>query len=537
MKKMRITRELILTTLTVVVLAAILASIDHSGHLLQGWLAYTVLLGLGAAAIFGVWRAVSASRPVSSAALTAFAVRLAVGVALSLLLPVAGYQTNAEHQAGYVYTDAYVRDNQAWNLAKSNESLGTAFSGTIPGDQYGGMLALSALVYRVLSPDAHRPFLILILGAVAAACGVLFLWKATQSWFGERIAVLGAWLFALYPEGVLLGSSQMREAIVIPMTAMAYYGITQIQARKHSGWLWILLSAVILLPIQPLVSLISFAFLLGVWLFDPATNQALSKKHTILTIFLLVSLLVVAIFVASSILVKLPALQGSGTLSVYLDWFQSNFSFQSSLLEISSGILQSVLTSVGEQWHWLIILVYGIAQPVLPATVGDPSAVLIMRVVGFIRAAGWYALALLLVYGLFGIFRSQMKERRYQLMWIGVVNWAWIAVSALNAGADQWDNPRYRAILLIWQVILAAWAWEWARARKDAWLWRWLAVEAVFVGLFTEWYLGRYYPGFIHLDIKLMSLIILVICGGILASGVIWDYWQKRRLPARKSGL
>ena len=49
-------------------------------------------------------------------------------------------------------------------------------------------------------------------------------------------------------------------------------------------------------------------------------------------------------------------------------------------------------------------------------------------------------------------------------------------VAALNAGGDQWDNPRYRAILLVWQVILAAWAWEWARLRHDAWLWRWLAV-------------------------------------------------------------
>ncbi len=537
MKKIRISKLFVITSLAVILLAAVLASLDGSGHLLQGWAAYTILLGLGAAAIYGVWRVVEAGRQATTAAVTAFAVRLAIGVALSLLLPVIGYQANQEHQAGYVYTDAYVRDNQAWTLAQSKDSLGTAFSGSIPGDQYGGMLALSALVYRVLSPDAHRPFLILILGAVASACGVLLLFKATESWFGERIAVLGAWLFALYPEGVLLGSSQMREAIVIPMTAMTFYGITEIQKHKLRGWLWILLSAIILLPIQPLVSLISFAFLLGVWLFDPATSQALSKKQTILTIFLLVSLLLVAIFVASSILVKLPALQGSGPLSVYLDWFQSNFSFQSSLLEIGSGVLQSLLTSVGEQWHWLIILVYGIAQPVLPATVGDPSAVLIMRIVGFLRAAGWYALALLLVYGLFGIFRSQVKERRYQLMWIGVVNWAWIVVSALNAGADQWDNPRYRAILLIWQVILAAWAWEWARARKDAWLWRWLAVEVVFVGLFTEWYLGRYYPGFVHLDIKQMSLIILVICGGILAGGVIWDYWQKHRLSARKSGL
>jgi len=356
---------------------------------------------------------------------------------------------------------------------------------------------------------------------------VLCLWKASQTLFGEKIALLSIWLFALYPESVLLGSSQMREALVIPLSAMTFYGLTEIMTRKLTGWFWIFLSALLLIPIQPLVSIICFAVLFGVWLFDPLTLQILRKRQTILTIFLLLSLLLVVIVVASSILVKLPSLQGSGPLSVYLSWFQSNFSFQSYLLERSSGIFQSLLESVGEQWRWLIILVYGIAQPVLPATVGDPSAAWIMRIVGFFRAAGWYVLALFLVYAVVAMLRSHLEDRRIQLIWITIINWAWIIVSALNAGADQWDNPRYRAILLLWQVILAAWAWEWARLHHDAWLWRWLAVEVVFVGLFTEWYLGRYYPGFIHLDIKLMILIIMIICGMILAGGIIWDHRRK----------
>jgi hypothetical protein len=106
------------------------------------------------------------------------------------------------------------------------------------------------------------------------------------------------------------------------------------------------------------------------------------------------------------------------------------------------------------------------------------------------------------------------------LDWGHQLAWIWWF---LNAGADQWDNPRYRVILLLWQVILTAWAWQWARQRRDAWLWRWLAVEAVFVGMFTEWYLSRYYPGFIHLDIKIMTLITLAISFAILVGGAIWD--------------
>ncbi len=534
---MRITKEFWIILGVVFIIALLLAILDKSGHLLQAWFAYAVLLGLGAAGIYGVGRAVKANRKATAISLTAIAVRLTIGVALTLLLPIFGYQDNAEHQAGYVYTDAYVRDNQAWSLATSGENLTTAFTGIYPGDQYGGMLALSALVYRVLSPDAHRPFLILIIGAIASACGVLCLWKAARAWFGESTASLTAWIFALYPESVLLGSSQMREAIIIPIMAMTFLGLTELQVSHKSGWFWIILSAIILIPIQPLVSVISFFVLFGIWILDPAIIQTLKKRQTILTIFVLVSLVVVAMFLASSILAKLPSLQGSGPLSIYLTWFQNNFSFQSYLLERSSGIFQNLLDRLGEQWRWLIILVYGIAQPVLPAIVGDPSAAVIMRVIGFLRAAGWYALALFLVYGIISMLRSRADNRRYQLLWIGIINWAWILVSALNAGADQWDNPRYRTILLLWQAIMAAWALEWARAYKDAWLWRWLAVEVVFVGLFTEWYLARYYPGFIHLNIIQMGAIVLVICAMILLGGVFWDHRRKIKVSTRDSGL
>ncbi len=515
--------------LSVMIIAALLALLDGSGNFLHGWIAYLVIMVIAAVSIFGFWKVVGANVQVTTSALVSFSVRLVIGVALTLLLPIVGYQNNVEHQAGYVYTDAYNRDNQAWSLATSTEPISSAFSGQYPGDQYGGLLALSAFIYRTLSPDAHRPFLILILGAMTSAWGVLCLWKATRTWFADKTALLAAWLFALYPESILLGSSQMREAIAIPMIAVAFYGLTEIQDKRRAGWLWLLLAALFLFPIQPLFGFVSFSILVGIWLFDPRTVQSFKRSQILTAIFLLVSILLVAMLVISSILAKLPSLEGSGPLGVYLTWFQNNFAFQSYQLERSSGIFQSLLSSIGEQWRWLLILIYGIAQPVLPAIVGDPSAAWIMRVIGFLRAAGWYALALFLVYGALGALRNRLEARRLQLIWISAIIWAWIIVSALNAGADQWDNPRYRAILLLWQVILAAWAFEWAQARRDAWMWRWLAVEVVFVGMFTEWYLGRYYPGFIHLDIKLMSLITFIICGMILLGGFVWDRWFKHK--------
>ena len=530
MHKFQVKKEFWVVTLSVLILAALLAFLDGTGHWLQSWIAYWILLGIGAGSIYGVWKAVKAHQKVTTIAIISLSLRLTAGVALVLLLPIIGYQNNAEHLAGYVYTDAYIRDGQAWNLATSGTPLSQAFTGQFSGDQYGGMLAMSAFIYRLLSPDAHRPFLILILSSALSACGILCLWKAARTWFDEKTALLVIWLFALYPESILLGSSQMREAIVIPATAISFYGLSEIQERRKIGWVWLGLSALLLFPIQPLAGFISFAVLLGIWLLDPATSKTLKRRQSILVIIMLVAVLLVALLVVSSILANLPSVQGSKTISVFLNWFQNNFNFQSYLTERSSGMFQSLLDSMGEQWRWLIVLVYGIAQPVLPAIVGDPSAAWIMRTIGFLRAAGWYTLALLLVYGTLGAMSSRNESRRFQLIWISLISWAWIMVAALNAGADQWDNPRYRVILLLWQVILAAWAWEWARSRKDAWLWRWLAVEAVFVGMFTEWYLGRYYPGFIHLDIKLMILATLLVCGMILISGAIWDKKRLKKL-------
>src|SRR4030042_2544626 len=338
MDKFWTTKKFWITVLSVFLLAALMAGIDGKGRWLGGWVAYSILLGIGALTIYALWKIIHPGPSATTVALVSLFLRLVVGVALVLLLPIVGYQDNTEHLSGYVYPDAYIRDNQAWDLATSGAPLGEAFSGDYSGDQYGGMLAVGAFIYRTFSPDAHRPFLILILNAAISAWGVLCLWKASRSWFNEKTSLLAIWLFALYPESVLLGSSQMREAIVIPAVAIAFFGLTELQRKNWSGWFWIILSILILFPIQPLVGFISFVVLLGIWLFDPATLRSLKQRQTLLIIFLLVGILLFAMLVVSSILTKLPSLQGSGPLGAFLTWFENNFAFQSYLTERSSGI-------------------------------------------------------------------------------------------------------------------------------------------------------------------------------------------------------
>lgn len=540
-QKFYLSKTFWLATSIVLIAAALLAALDGSGAWWRGLIAYFILLALGCLGLFALWQLhpeptqANCIRSAVNASLLAFALRLAVGAALFTLLPIFGYPNSPEHQAGYAFTDAYQRDQQAWELAASNQPLVQAFSGRFSGDQYGGMLALSAFIYRYLSPDAHRPLLIVALGAAAAAWGVALLWKASQLWFGESIAHLAAWIFALYPESVWLGSSQMREPFVLFAAAMAWYGLSRLRPQNPAWLGWLAPAGLILFLLQPLAGFVTFGVILILWILETSRQDGQKQPQTLLRLILAGSVLLIAFIFVASALSSLPSLQGAGPLRVLTRWLQHNFEYQSYVMERASGMLQKLLDTVGERWKWLVILVYGIAQPVLPAVVGDPQAAPLLRLIGFLRAAGWYALAPFLVYSVMGLLRAHHEPRRHQLLWLCAATWGWIAIAALNAGGDQWDNPRYRLILLAWQALLAAWAWRWARLRRDAWLWRWIAVEVIFVLMFTEWYLGRVYPAVPHLDIRLMIVATLALAALILGVGWVWDRRKKKLTQTQDS--
>src|SRR5574337_936524 len=154
----------------------------QSGSYWIGWLGFSVLLFLGLAALVTAWRwactAKSSQRELGRsweggktlAWMTALALllRLMAGVAVYIALPINGYNV-PDDKAGFVFTDAHRRDDQAWELASSDKPLWAAFDKSFYTDQYGGLLALSALAYKIFSPDAHRPLLILLLAALTAA--------------------------------------------------------------------------------------------------------------------------------------------------------------------------------------------------------------------------------------------------------------------------------------------------------------------------------------------------------------------------------
>jgi hypothetical protein len=500
----------------------ILALVDGSRSGWAGWSAYSLLLALTAVLLLGINQALKVSSGALKIAVAAFLSRLAVGLALILLLPIAGHQTSEVSLAGYVFKDAYIRDIQAWRLASTSQPLVSAFTGAYSGDQYGGMLATSAAVYRYLSPDAHRPLIIVLLSALASAAGVLFLWKAAQSWLNEKVAALAAMVFAFYPESVLLGSSQMREAFIISGTALAFYSLQQITHERRAGWAWLGLSFLILLFFHPPSALTSFIVVAGLLVFE--RKKRLSWKQ----LGLFAGILLLALLVVFSVWSNLPSLEGANPLTIFFTWLGNNFNFQAYQLERSSGWIQKLSRQVLDQWWPTVVILYGITRPVLPAAIFDPAP-WIWVVVNVLRAAGWYALAPLLLYGAFSSIKARTETRRSQIIWLHVVVWAWIIISSANAGGDQWDNPRYRTIFLTWIALAVSWALNFALNNRDVWLKRLLLAEGIFLLALSQWYASRIFRIWEVQSIWVVILLALALAALIFIGGWIIDRRKRNR--------
>ena len=173
-------RKIILFSLLAGILTGAGVAAVSEGDFLRGWLAAG---GLAFAAIFFLslaWRWAGGGRRLAILLAVAFLLRLVLGTGMSLGLQAFGYDEIVQ-RSGYVYADAFSRDQDAWKLAISDKPIWASFQQDFLSDQYGGSLALSALVYRAISPDAHRRFLILIMTAFAFSLGLPFYGKRSKS--------------------------------------------------------------------------------------------------------------------------------------------------------------------------------------------------------------------------------------------------------------------------------------------------------------------------------------------------------------------
>ena len=470
----------------------------------------------------------------------AFVLRLFFGVGIHLGLPVYGY-TDEDDQAGYVFTDSHIRDNQAWNLASSDRPILDAFSKKFASDQYGGLLAFSAFAYRYLSPDAQRPLLLILLSAMVAALGVPFLWLGTRQVFGEKVAFAAAWIFALYPESILLGSSAMREPYLLTFSAMAFWGFVEwrgsglplrglrdtsekntrsTRPAVNNGWIWLGIGLLGMLLVSPAVALAHLIIFAG-WMFFTNERRSFSWK----------SILVFAVIFGAGLLFLSASLNRSGQfdstspLRVVNDWLKLTVKWDAYQLERSSGWVQKLFDEMPEWMRLPFVAVYGILQPVLPAAIFEPTNFL-WQVIYLLRSAGWYILLPALIMS-FGAAAGQgSNQKRNVILWLSLLAWTWILLAALRGGGDSWDNPRYRTILFVWESILGGVVWVWWRETRNMWFKRVVWCEVAFLLVFTQWYASRYLHWGGQLPFALMIGLIVLMWGIILGLG--WWLDKKR---------
>lgn len=465
--------------------------------------------------------------------LLAFALRFGLGLFAYVMLPQLGHADSKPSQAGYLFLDAYRRDSQAWDLAQSGKPLARAFEQKFASDQYGGLLWTSAFVYRYLSAGTHRPLLMVFLAALFGALGVIFVYFATRRFMDEKPALLSALIFAFFPDAILLGASQMREPFLMTFVAMAFYGLIEWSAkhpafalqnreilRSAKPWLWIALGLAGMLFVSPGFALVTLIACAG-WLYfsDTLTGTGSERKIPWQAIAVAVGIFVLALVAVAASWDSLVTAKGGGIPGVIGNWARETAKWNAYTLGRSSGIVQLLFQALPPVLAMPFVAIYGILQPVLPAALLEPG-IPFWQILGSIRALGWYLLLPFVAFAPFSTGILPSGQRR-QWLWLSLVVWGWIVVAAVRGGGDQWDNPRYRVILLAWMAMLAAQAFY---AAKSRWFWRIVAVEAIILLVFGHWYSWRYLGFGFNLGIRNT----LAIALGLAVLVVVGDWlWQK----------
>ncbi len=501
-------------------------SLLQAGHWLVGWLGFSFLFLLSFSLLTLAANWAGGGKILAVMVALAFSLRFAGGVATYLTLPVYGYVTDEDQSAGFTYTDAHRRDAQAWELASSDLPILDAFSKEYAYDQYGGLLAFSAFVYRYLSPDAHRPLMLVLLSAMMAALGLPFLWKAVTLQWGGKVALASAWIYALYPESLLLGGSAMREPYLWAFSAFALWGFVKFLNRDSSQsrdmWyaaLWIAAGIAGMLLVSPSAALMTLILFAG-WIYFAGSHGKISWWM----VFIFLAVFAAGLFLLSSALDRQGGLGGGNPFGIINRFMREAVKWDVYQLERSSGKVQRLFEQMPEWLHLPFVLVYGIFQPVLPAAFVEPT-VLIWRIIAILRALGWWTMLPALILSFVAAAGEGEEKKRRLFLWLSFAAWGWILFTSLRGGGDLWDNPRYRSILFLWQAILAGNTWVWWREKKNAWVARMFAMEIVFLVVFSQWYGSRYY----HIGKQLPFIQMVAIISGSWALILVWGLWRDRK--------
>ena len=509
-------------------LGAVLSFLQ-SGNWLIGWLGFSFLSLLSFSFLTLSTKWADGGKTLAWMVILAFTLRFVGGVVTYLALPVYGYVDDEDQSVGFTYTDAHRRDAQAWDLASSELPVYDAFNKTYAYDQYGGLLAFSALIYRYLSPDTHRPLLLVLMSAFMSALALPFLWKAAVREWGVKVAVAAGWVYALYPESVLLGGSAMREPYLWAFSAFALWGfvssgVQELAPANHDNkWpasrLWLALGIGGMLLVSPVVALTTMIILAG-WYYFTKGDVRISWRLVAAAAVVFVA----GLFLLSSALNRSGEFNSTSPLYILSDWLKLAVQWDVYQLERGSGWVQKLFDEMPEWMRLPFVTAYGIFQPVLPAAFVEPTK-LIWRIISILRAVGWYTMLPVLILSIGAAAGQRVEMKRRLFLWLSFIVWMWVILTALRGGGDSWDNPRYRAILFVWQAILAGNVWVWWKESRNAWAARVFAMELVFLVFFGQWYANRY----LHLGPQLSFPLMVVLIIGFWALILFWGLWLDRK--------
>ncbi len=379
---------------------------------------------------------------------------------------------------------------------------------------------MSMWLYKYISPDARRYTLIMLVGAFFSAMGLPFLRNGLIKRWGSRISLIGCWVYALYPDSIFFSGSPMREPFLIGILCAAFWALATLREGRARSWIVLIGCIAACLPFSSLVAA-ALAGISAAWCW---AEMLIPRSRA----WLWAGIILGVLAILTAIVVALPA---------FREWIM----FDIVTTETKSGWVEKVVGEIGGQFRSLFVAVYGLTQPVLPAILVYPTApacdlakgpctTIFWKVAGIYRAAGWYILVPFLFYAIFSTVRIKDKKERGLMIVNAVFLLVWMFVSSLRAGGDQFDNPRYRMIFLPWLGFFAAWGIDFALKHRDWWLIRWIAIEVIFLGFFTQWYVSRYGADVIRRFPFWKTVVYICICSAaVFATGLIGPIRNKIR--------
>jgi hypothetical protein len=470
-------------------LLAALATVwlDPRGAPLSGVPGYLALAAVCTSIVWLAWRHVTGDADRSGLAVLlvfALALRLGVGISMARLLPHYGYPEEDGQRTDYIFQDARLRDNDAWALGRSDRPITSAFTDPTSSDQYGGLLYISAAIYRSLSAGLHRPLLVTLPAATFGGLAALFTWAFASMRFGRSVGLLAGWVVALYPDAVLLGASQMREPFIMAGLSLALYGYTRARGgRPRAGVAAGVLGVLVALFVSPPYALVVLLLVGLQWMWEGGLRPGLGVG--------LAGLAALAVGLTALAWSGIQDVSGGNPLTLLADWLLQGARFQLLLLERGSGWVQKVFELTPEWTHLPLATAYGLTRPLLPAALADRTGSALWQSVGIWRSLGWFALLPTLLYAPLAALRH--AKRRSLLLYLALAFWVAAVLVSLRAAGDDWDNPRYRAVFVPLMGVLAGWVWTHARQFGDRWLGRTYVTVLGATLIFLHWYAGRYY--------------------------------------------